>query len=67
MKALMPTVTMPVEDWADVITAVASAQHYYARSGQPKKADQMELVGRQIARSCRHQARDYHAEKAKGG
>ena len=56
MRTLI-TVTMSAHDWARVLTAVGSANAFFAKNKRPKDADEMELVGRQIARSCRHQAR----------
>ena len=54
---VMTTVTMPNTDWMRVIAAVGTVHAYHVRKGEAKEADEMELVGRQIARSCRHQAR----------
>lgn len=57
MKALMPTVAMPMRDWALVLAAVGSLHSHLAKRGKGREADEVELVGRQIARACRHQAR----------
>lgn len=63
MKPFMPTVTMPIRDWGMVITAVAAVQAYLAKNGKAKEADELELVGRQIARSCRLQRRARKTEE----
>lgn len=65
MKAFMPTVTMPLRDWEKILFAVGAAHAVLAKTRRARDADEMELVGRQIARACRHQAREARKEKSR--
>lgn len=67
MKAIMPTVQMPPRDWVRVLNAVGALQLMLKRGGKAREADEMGLIGRQIARCCRHQARAAREEKVKKG